>query len=220
MSKNFKGYMGDQIGKLGPAVGRRWKGKMIYSAYQGNVSDPKSDRQLLVRARFALLGRLSATLLSAIHVGMALRATRLHITEGNLFMKSNGSAVSGSDPEALTVAYDELKLSEGNLTGVDFGTLSFTDPLEVSVPITNGNLEADDAHADDRVYVAVYCPDMDKAVVSPGTAKRSDNGVAVSVPASWQGMKVHVYGFVKARDAAKQPTLVSDTDYCGFGNIS
>ena len=33
MSKNCKGYMGDQIGKLGPAVGSRWKGKMIYRAY-------------------------------------------------------------------------------------------------------------------------------------------------------------------------------------------
>ena len=57
MSKNFKGYLGDQIGKLGTAVGRKWKRKMVYSAYQGKVKNPNTEEQQLVRARFALLGQ-------------------------------------------------------------------------------------------------------------------------------------------------------------------
>lgn len=40
MSKVSKGYMGEVIGKLGPAVGRQWKGKNVMSAYQKFPHNP------------------------------------------------------------------------------------------------------------------------------------------------------------------------------------
>ncbi len=40
MSKNAGGYMGIQIGKLGPAVGSMWKGKNVYRSYNPFVKPP------------------------------------------------------------------------------------------------------------------------------------------------------------------------------------
>lgn len=218
MSKNFKGYMGDQIGKLGPAVGRRWKGLMVYTAYQGHVSNPNTDSQKLVRARFGLLGSMASAFLPAIQLGLARRAASRKNTEGNNFVSLNYGAVEGDNPGSLTVGYDELMLSTGHLTGVEFGTPSFTNPLEVSVAVTGANLDAPDAKATDRLVVAAYCPDMGQGVTSAGVATRSDSSVTLHVPASWQGMNVHVYGFVAA--AGDRRPEVSNTAYIGFGNIS
>ena len=218
MSKNFKGYMGDQIGKLGPAVGRRWKGQMVYSAYQGRVSNPKTAGQLLVRARFGLLGAMAAAFLPAIQLGLARRAASRQNTESNNFVSLNYGAIEGDSPAALTVGYDELMLSTGHLTGVEFGAPSFTNPLEVSVTVTNANLDAPDAQPTDRLVVAASCPDMAQGVTSAGVATRSDSSVTLHVPTTWQGMNVHVYGFVAA--AGEKRPEASSTAYIGFGNIS
>lgn len=220
MAKSRLGVMDAFIGKLGIVVGSIWKGIGVMRAYNKFPSNPNTDDQKLVRARFALLGKLAGSVYSAIKLGLKEYADSIPSTQSGEFVRINYGAISGSDPEALTVSYDELKLSKGNLPSVGFGTPSFTDPLEVNVPISNSNLEAQGANANDNVYVAIYCPDMEQGVLSSGTAKRSDNGVAVSVPASWQGMKVHVYGFVMAARSTGNPYKASATDYCGFGNIS
>lgn len=216
MSKNFKGYMGDQIGKLGTAVGRRWKGKMVYSAYQGKVSNPNTEAQQLVRARFAVLGKMASAFLSTLQLGLKRWAVRLRLTEGDVFVKTNYAAVEGESADALTVGYDQLAVAQGPLTGVQFGSAVFTTPLTPTVPIAEGNVGVDGAKSDDKVYLVAYSPDKQKAVRSTTPVSRSDANATVSVPASWQGLKVHLYGFVQS---ASDKTLVSDSEYIGFGNI-
>lgn len=207
-------------GKLGIAVGFFWKGMAVFRAYNKFVSNPNTDDQKLVRARFALLGNLAGGLYPAVKIGYKKYADSIPSTQSGEFVKDNYSKVSGNDPATLTVAYDELKLCNGKLIGADFGTPSFTNPLEVSVPISNGNATNPAAHVDDVVYVMVYCPDMGQGVLSDGTANRSDQAVTISVPTAWQGMKVHCYGFVAAGRSTGDPYNVSPSDYIGFGNIS
>ena len=50
MSKNAGGYMGIQIGKLGPAVGSMWKGKNVYRSYNPFVKTPHTPGQQEQRA--------------------------------------------------------------------------------------------------------------------------------------------------------------------------
>lgn len=216
MSKNFKGYLGDQIGKLGTAVGRKWKRKMVYSAYQGRVRNPRSEKQLLVRARFTELVRLASGLHGALQVGLKTYAYQRKETERNSFMRLNYAAIGGTEPGELTVGYEELMLSFGSLPGVQFGTAVFETPMEVTVPLTVANVGVGHAVAADAVYLAAYCPDLGSGTVSDGTARRSDGSVTLKVPAAWQGQKVHVYGFV-ASAGAYGP---SETVYIGFGTIA
>ncbi len=216
MSKNFKGYMGDQIGKLGTAVGRRWKRKMVYAAYQGRVRNPKTTSQQLARGRFATLGKLANELAPALALGLKGHSDSRQCTEYNSFVHINYDAVTGSTVESLAVNYEALKVSMGGLRGVQFGTPDFSQEAEVTVPIEAANVGTR-ALADDTVWLVAYCPDMHDMAMSEGAEVRTDETVTVKVPRSWTGMKVYVYGFVQS---AKTASKVSESAYIGFGNIS
>ena len=214
MSKNFKGYMGDQIGKLGPAVGRRWMGKMVYASYQGRVKNPRTSSQQMVRARFKVLSELTAAFDTALALGLKKVAYSRSMTAANLFVSLNYANVSGTVPTALDVAYEGLTLSRGRLAGMDFGTPSFATPSKVEVDIEDNQLDVEGTSADDTVVLVAYNPAAMYAVVG-ATAKRTDESVSLGVPKRWQGLQVHVYAFVRNSQGE-----VSDTVYVGSGVIN
>lgn len=219
MSKNFKGYMGDQIGKLGPAVGRRWKGMMIYASYQGNVSNPKTDAQQLIRERFATLSRLSTPFMPAIGISMKPAANRAKSTVIGEFIKLNQGAVTGS-LGSVNVIPTAIKLSEGSLASVSFGAPDFSTPLQISVPITSNNANAYGASSDDKIFIVAYCTDAGSVVVSEGMARGTEEspatGVSIAVPTTFQGMNAHIFAFV----ANANNTKVSTSEYLGNGEIA
>lgn len=133
MSKNFKGYMGDQIGKLGTAVGRRWKNRMVYASYQGKVKNPRTDEQMAVRARFSALVELSKRFIDAYSKGMANYAKQKGLTIGNQFFNSNWDAVTGDGGTSVAVDFSDIKLSLGSLKGVGFSSARFDETLTVKV---------------------------------------------------------------------------------------
>lgn len=215
MSKNIKGFMGDQIGKLGPAVGRKWRGKMVYSSYQSNVRDPRTESQMLQRARLTVLQQLGCRLLPVLRLGMKQYAAGRQWTELNCFVSLNKDAVSGSTAEGLEVSYDALMVSKGSLAEVLFGSASFANPQEVTVAVEDGGVAGYGASADDKVYVAAYCPDKGQVMLSDGTARRTSESVTLQLPSSWQGMKAHVYAFV-----AGEHGKVSQSFYAGSGTVA
>ena len=77
MSKYYQGYLGAQQGKLGNAVGRRWKGRNVMAVYQPQIHDPRTTAQQIVRARF---GRLDLFVNNA---GITLKAPFLEMTEAD-----------------------------------------------------------------------------------------------------------------------------------------
>lgn len=66
MSKNTQGYLGPQIGKLGPAVGFLWKGRNNYRSYNPFVRNPKTPAQVEARAKFKLLAQTARLLSQAV----------------------------------------------------------------------------------------------------------------------------------------------------------
>ncbi len=220
MSKNFMGYLGDQIGKLGTAVGAKWKRKMIYRAYQKNVRNPKTARQQLVRARFLLLQELAQQFYPATLKGLHATGESRQCTEGNCFVNLNYNKVSGSTPEALEVSIPELTLSSGPVPVVTVGsTLDVTTPGQVGVTITDGNSDEQWAHADDEIYAFAYCPSAKRGRLS-AAASRSDSTVRVTgLPAAWSGLEVYVFLFVVGGPASHYAGMASQTLYCGTAEL-
>lgn len=217
MSKNFKGYMGDQIGKLGTAVGRKWLRKMIYSAYQGKVRNPKTIEQCKVRAHFALMGSMAVSFLDATEIGLKQRANRKGMTPSDYFVKKNWDAVTVIDPETLTVDFGALVVSEGRTPWVEFGTPSFAEEGEVSVTF-DASTDVKNASPDDKVYVFIYQPDMDMGVLSTPTT-RSAETITVPVPKFWSGLEVHLYGFAVGVTPQTKGNP-SPSVYIGYGTIA
>lgn len=224
MSKNQEGYLGLQRGKLGTGVGYVIDGKQLYRAYIDTISNPRTDPQVFNRTRFAKLGVVAKTFNDAASIGFA--NVRKPLNNGiNTFMSRNMEAVSGSTVDELQVEYAQLQVSDGSLPAPSFGTLRLEEALTVEVPFTS-NSDHVGADAKDQVYVFVYQPDKNRGVLAPAV-QRSAGRVSVSVPGSWSGMKVHVYGFAratmnKASDLGRIVTHTGDcssTEYIGSGTI-
>lgn len=219
MSKYYQGYLGAQIGKLGNAVGRTWKGRAVMAVYQPNVANPRTEAQQTNRAKFSLAGKLASAFLNAIQVGMGFAAKQYRLTESNVFVKNNYNEITANSPDDVTVNYSGLEVSDGNLPEVSFGQVDYGSGqhLQISCPITGGS-DQPGADDDDNVYLVAYCPEKNQAVLG-SPAKRSAASVAVNVPAAWDGMDVHVYGFaVSNPKLAKKRT--SATTYCGTGEVA
>lgn len=220
MSKYVKGYMGTQIGKLGPAVGRRWKGKDVMSAYQKFVHDPKTEAQLLVRARFARIVALSRPLRMALLEGMKKSAQRQVITECNAFVRTNWPNVTALTPDDVTVNYSALRLSEGDLPEATFGAVDYGSGTHLHIEATlEGGADQPGANLADKVYLVALCPDRGQAVLGAPSLRSADK-VSVNVPASWDGMEVHVYGFAIGAEEGSNAGNVSVTAYCGSGEVA
>lgn len=219
MSKYYQGYLGAQIGKLGNAVGRTWKGRAVMAVYQPNVANPRTEAQQNNRAKFSLIGKLSSAFLTAIQVGMGYAAKQYRLTEGNVFVKKNYNEITAHTPEDVSVNYSGLSVSDGNLPEASFGQVDYGtgQHLQISCPISGGS-DQPGADNDDLVYICAYCPEKEQAVLG-SPAKRSAASVSVNVPAAWDGMDIHVYGFaVSNPKLAKKRTSV--TSYLGTGEVA
>lgn len=220
MSKYIKGYMGDQIGKLGTAVGYRWKGRSVMRAYQKFVRNPNTESQQIARARFSTLVALSKAFRWGVKVGMNHDAANRGLTEQNLFVKLNKSEVTVVSPDDISVNYSGLALTKGDLPEASFGQVDFGSGqhLQISAPL-NGGSDQPGADDDDDVYLFAYCPEKKQGVLG-SAAKRSAASVAVNVPASWDGMDIHVYGFAVGGKETLSHGQSSPTTYCGSGEVA
>ncbi len=213
MAKINWGILDGFIGKVGTVVGAFWKGKPVMRAYRRQTRDKRSEAQLLHRARFAAIGGMTSAFLAAIRIGFHAVAQRMHITEGDYFVKTNIGAVEATTPDSVTVDYTALKVSQGRLPEVQFGSPLFDTPLTVEVSYTP-NTDDPEADVSDTVLLFVYNPEDGRGILSEGAA-RSAASASVTVPGSWNGVKVHVWGFVT--DGAGS---CSRSSYVGSGNIS
>ena len=218
MGKIYQGIDGAVSGKVGQHVGRSWKGRPVLAIYQPNVANPNTSAQQIVRARMSKLGKLSSAFMVALNEGLQFTAKKLRITNPNVFVSRNYSEVTAQSADDVTVNYSGLKVAEGNLPEVSFGQVNFGDAqhLQISCPITGGS-DQPGADDNDDVYLCAYCPEKNQSVLG-SPAKRSAASCAVNVPAAWDGMDVHVYGF--AVSANKVRPTASATTYCGTGEVA
>ncbi len=228
MSKTSKNILGDQRGKIGKIVGRVLEGEQMYSAAPGPRGSHATPKQKEHRARFSAVVKMGKPLKGAIKIGMKESASKKHLQSPfNLFVTHNlrhttYDAVTG----LATPDYEAIELSEGKIQFVTFEAPSFAESLKISVAF-NGNTDYPGALAEDTVYAVAYAPDLMQSAM--GIAARSADTVSITVPSSWRGKTIHIWGFVRTSvtmlteieeyGLELEPGGCSNTSYIGTGEV-
>ena len=226
MSKNAQGYMGTQVGKLGTAVGRRFRGAQVYSAYQPFVRNPRTDGQKKQRKIFAQYAVMAKALMLTLRLGMkdAIKGTTRGVRNAFFHENWKRNVVTVTSGGELSINYGDMIVAKGGLAEVSFGNPDFDTAGQVKVdfethdPIAGEGVTYDE---DDMVYICAYQPDTQKCALSDGV-KRSALSATLEVPAVWSGLRVHVYGFVVGKDDPdfEFANVPSNSAYIGQGDIN
>ena len=219
----MKGILGAQYGKIGPVVGRKFREENVYSAYQKNVSNPRSEAQMLHRRRFRALSILSHEMACGAIFGFRTAAKGTNLSPRNLFQKTNWPNVTATGATGVTIDYAGIQVSKGGLSLVNFSQASFDTPMKVIVDFEEFGAPCQRT-AKDRAYAFAFCPDAKQGVLSEAT-DLGEGKVTIKVPSFWNGMRVHVWGFVRNDGPADIEKDIpagecSSSFYCGSGTIS
>lgn len=219
----MKGVLGNQYGKVGPVVARKFRNENVYSAYQGNVANPRTNKQQIHRYRFAGMSELAHNMACGAIFGFRTWAKGTKWSPRNVFQKANWDAVTSSAVGSLNIDYMALVVAKGGLSNVNFEAPNFDVPSEVTMDFTDTGAPCQRT-ANDAVYMVIYCPETKQSIMSAPKPIAQGSSVSVHVPADWTGEKVHVYGFTRNEgDGVPEIGVVagecSDSAYCGFGNI-
>lgn len=219
----MKGVLGNQYGKVGPVVARKFRNENVYSAYQGNVANPRTEKQETHRVRFKELSQLAHNMACGARMGFVAAAKGTNLSPRNMFQKINWKYVTASAPDALNVDYTSLVVAKGGLSNVSFDAANFDTPSQVRVDFTD-NAAVCQRTPNDKAYLVVYCPDVKQSMMSAGKTISASGDISVVVPNDWNGLKVHVWGFTRNEgDGVPELGIVagecSDSQYCGSGNI-
>lgn len=223
MSKNMKGILGAQYGKIGPVVGRKFREENVYSAYQKNVFNPRSEAQMRHRNRFRVLSILSHDMACGAIFGFRTAAKGTNMSPRNLFQKTNWRCVTAVGAQTTSIDYTGIQVSKGGLSIVNFSQPSFDIPMSVVVDFDEFGAPCQRT-ANDRAFAYVYCPNAKQGILSEAT-NLGDGKVTVHVPSLWTGMDVHVWGFVRNEGPENVEKNIaagecSPSFYCGAGVIS
>ncbi|MCR4659598.1 MAG: DUF6266 family protein [Bacteroidales bacterium] len=206
-----QGILGGFSGRIGNVVGSSWKGRAVIKARPLHVHDPKTAKQLLSRARFAMVQKL-LSLIGASTAAAGFKSKSRSITEANYFVRTNYDAITGSELDNLSVDYSLVSVAEGKLPGLELrGAISSDDPATVHVA-WNDNSSLELASAADTVRFVAVNPEAGASMLF--TSSRSELSADLVVPTAWQGQAVHLYAFVISVSAANN-NLVSDSVYAG-----
>lgn len=229
MAKTSKNVLGDQRGRIGKVVGKVIDGVQMYSAHTDAVKNPRSEKQIAHRARFAETIRIGKAMKGVVNIGLKRTAAKQKlISPFNIFVKVNKSKISyDKTSEETSVDYEHLLIAEGETPFVLFTGVTFPEALKVTANF-NGCSDIPGALQDDSVYIVVYSPHLSRSMT--GIGKRSDGSVTVTLPGIWTGETVYVWGFVKTSveedsfidkyGITLHPDECSASSYIGTGTVS
>ena len=204
--------------KSGPNVFRKWRNLQVMGVYTSEVSNPRTQAQVLNRIRLGGAASVARGFSSPAKIGLEAICAGTKVPQRSMFIKLNIGNVTPDVGGSYSVDYEMIILSKGNLPDINFGNATFENPLEVDVPISD-NATSIGSNQSDIAYVFVYSPEAREGILKQGT--RSSQSLAIQVPAYWNGHRVHVYGFGKGADANEiNPRALSNSRYLGSGTIS
>lgn len=236
MAKNV-GLIGGLTGKLGNTVNSVRRGVQISRVYQPVVANPKTKRQQLSRAKLALATATIKPLRLFVRAGWQLHVPTYEFQKAvGMMIPVAGGVIDGPTIDALTVDFGGLA---GVLSANDMGSISSNTPTaenegEVEVTITiPASMALDEGGNPIEVgaVMAVYCPDMDDAVIMYQAAADGEVEATIQVPTAWSGLQCHVYAFAKQIPTASNgisttsqpwmyPAPTSMCMYCGTVTIA
>lgn len=211
--------MGQFKNKFLNAVTQKWNGLNVARGYQPDVFNPNTNKQQLVRARFAAAIKMAKAFRAALKLSMLSLARSLHSTMYGTFCSINWDAISAGSPDDVTIDLASIKISKGGLQGVESTSIDWGTQEHLTIKVTFAdNTGVGDADANDEVYLVVYQDDLQQAVISTAST-RSTGSVGVEVPAEFNGMTGHCYLFCVGQ-GVNTVGMVSDSVYAGNGEIA
>lgn len=208
MAKFVNGILGGFSGKVGTVVGACWNGIDYMRGLAASITNPRTPAQLEQRAKFSLIIAFLRPLTSFLRFGF--RSAALKMSAFNAAMAYNvKNAVTGIYPTFL-VDYPKVLLAKGPLAGVLNPHPTSVTPGQLTITWDNNSEEAY-AMDDDRLYVVVIDPLLQKAVSLVSDATRLSGTETITLPDAWTGHEVECYaGFTNAGES-----LLSDSYYAG-----
>lgn len=194
MAKQTDGINGGFQGRVGNVVGYMWRGQWCMRARPRVFHDAKTEKQLEQRSLFKASVAFAGRLKDILRIGFQQSALKMHKTECNYFLMVNKRCLAWNG-EALTVDYENLRLSEGPVASVAFLSPAVSLSNTLTIPFEK-NPEHRNCNGNDKVYVAAICVSRCEAMVSLPVYRRM-RSVTVTLPETWEGEEVHLYGFVQ-----------------------
>ncbi|MDD4747687.1 MAG: DUF6266 family protein [Salinivirgaceae bacterium] len=215
MGKIPNGILGQISGKVGTVVGSSWKGESYIRALSGKSSKKATPSQDAVRMKFRIASEVVKPLMPFVKIGFA--ANTQHMTSRNRAMQQIITQCIGGDYPDFRVDYEKLKLAEGLLPSLIDGRVSSTATGTVDIRWVS-DLDNAAAKPTDALLTAVYCPEINEAVVHKAVADRRVESVSLKMPAHFSGKTVHCYAAFVDSDALflkAKPEAISNSSWLG-----
>lgn len=218
MAKISGSAMGQFRNKFGNAVTAMWQSINVARIYQPAVSNPNTEKQQAVRARFGAAVKLAKSFRAALIIGLKKFARSQVSTIYGTFTKLNWEAIGASSPDDITINYSELVVTEGSAQNATYATPEWGEGthLEVSVGFDYPQI-AGVTDVADELYMVLYAPDLGESILSRGVIATGD-AIVIEVPSTWNGLQAHMWCFTISRLAATNGEA-SHSVYLGHNEI-
>lgn len=187
MGRILQGILGGFSGKVGPVVGASWKGIEYMRAYV-IPANPKSDAQVVQRAKFTAIVALARDVLSSL-LNIYWDPFLSSMSGFNRFIQVNIGTLNGSNELSIT-----SKMALGTLEDVALiaGTYATGDGETI---VTWDETTSGNGALTDSVGLVVYDPDgADLQVFTPAIT-RDDESITVTAKTGLTATDVIVYLF-------------------------
>ena len=230
MAKQRFGINDGYRGTVGTVIGYMWRGQWCLRARPRFVHNPRTAKQRAARGLFALVSKMASRMCPVLRKGLRAEALKLHRTECNHFMSLNAECFTLTDGQ-LAVDYERLAVAEGPVAPVGW-TAGVSSASAATMPAGSRRSKREEAdegvcitipfernplhlltNNDDEVYLYAWCPEAGEGLLSAPAYRRSRQ-VEIALPERWEGMEVHLYGFVT--DYAGR---ASNSTYLGCGTM-
>lgn len=191
-----QGILGGFSGKVGSVIGGVWKGISYMRGIALSIANPKTDKQLAQRQKFAVTMRFLQPLSEFLKTGFKQYAVKM--TGINAAMLYNiENALTGTYPN-IAIDYPNALVSRGNLPSALNAVASSTVAGTVKFDWEDNSGEIGAASAD-KTLLVIYNPSQNQAVTVNQLAERADGTQTVTVPDSFSGDLVQCYmAFISA----------------------
>jgi hypothetical protein len=203
-----QGITGPFIGKVGPVVGYISRGKCVLRSRPDlGKSRKPSILQKQQHAKFSLMNKFLGPIIPFLNE--TKKTIDVDLTGYNKAFSYNvKNAITGSYPD-LKIDYHMVLLTRGDLPNVKSTQAESLSSGQITVQWTD-NSGTGLSRADDKAFLAIYCPEINKWTNELNLTERSAGSHIFNIPL-FSGRNVQIYlGFISA-DGKE----ISDSLYVG-----
>lgn len=190
MAKIRQGIMGPFSGKIGPIVGSSWKNIAYIRAAPVANGQKKvfTPAQLANQKRFKLMNDFLEPFHPFICIGFANEAKNK--TEVNVAFMINFKEAMELAGQAYVIRYDKVRLSKGNLPGLETVVVQRVEPCKLSISWDTHFVYA---ASNDQLMLVLYCPALKIVDGFVGLAQRSSGAVQFEMNPKMENYAIEIY---------------------------